>query len=126
MTDVIVKKSPIEGLGVFACRNFRKGDIVFKWDVSHKLTREQAKSLPEKKRRYVPCFKGVYILLQPPERYVNHSCEANTNIRDFCDVAVRDIKKGEEITTNCLGAAPDWFKIKCNCGSKECKGIVKK
>jgi len=40
MADVIVKKSKIHGLGVFASRNFKKGEIIIKWDTSHKLTKK--------------------------------------------------------------------------------------
>ena len=35
MVDVAVKKSKIEGLGVFALRDFKKGEIVIKWDIAH-------------------------------------------------------------------------------------------
>jgi GxxExxY protein len=31
--------------------------------------------------------------MQPPEKFVNHSCEANTQVKNSCDVAVRNIKK---------------------------------
>src|SRR3989344_5022216 len=96
--DLIVKKSKIEGKGVFANRNFQKGEIVLKCDVSHKLTEQQAKALSADKKKYVSCMKGKYVLMQPPERFVNHSCEANTYAKDFSDVAKRAIIKGEEIT----------------------------
>ena len=45
---------------------------------------------------------GVIYLYSSPERYVNHSSDPNTiqNLKDKSDVAIRDIQKGEEITTD--------------------------
>ena len=37
---------------------------------------------------------------QTPERYVNHSKNPNTHQTHKCDVVLRDIKKGEMITTD--------------------------
>ena len=66
-----------------------------------------------------------YYLMNSPERYVNHSCEPNccTDLKNQCDIALKDIKKGEEITTD---YGEDHFndKIKCNCGSKKCKRLI--
>ncbi|MFH0814584.1 MAG: SET domain-containing protein-lysine N-methyltransferase [Candidatus Falkowbacteria bacterium] len=47
MQAIIIKKSKIQGKGVFAARDFKKGDIVIKWRPKKILTREQAEALPE-------------------------------------------------------------------------------
>ena len=78
MSEVIVKKSRIEGFGVFASRDFKKGEIVIRWDLSHKLSPEEAKKVSKEEKRYLAYFNGKYILMQPPAMYVNHSCSANT------------------------------------------------
>ncbi|MDD5148045.1 MAG: HD domain-containing protein [Candidatus ainarchaeum sp.] len=124
-TDVIVKKSKIHGKGVFAARNFKKGMVVLKWDTSHELTAEQVAGLPEKEKKFVPFVNGKYFLIQPPERFVNHSCDANTYAGNFCDIAKRDIGKGEEITSNYSETSGEYEKMKCNCGSKNCRRIIK-
>ncbi len=62
--------------------------------------------------------------MQSPERYVNHSCVANTQVKDFCDVAVRDISKGEEITSDYSEGLLSGFSMRCNCGSKNCRKII--
>lgn len=125
MEDVIVKDSKIHEKGVFANRDFKKGYIVIKWDTSHVLNKEEVDNLSEIEKRYVSYDGEKYILMQPPARYVNHSCEANTTIKNDCDVAKRDIKKGEEITGDYSeDLAPD-FEMKCNCGSKKCRGIIR-
>ena len=124
MGDIQVKKSKIEGRGVFAAHDFKKGDIVIKWDVSHELTEAQVKNLSKDESKYICSINNKNILMQPPARYVNHSCDANTYVVNFCDVAKRDIMKGEEITSNYSGNEGPGFEMKCNCGSDKCKGLI--
>lgn len=62
--------------------------------------------------------------MQPPEKYVNHSCEANTKVKNHSDVAIRHIKKGEEITSNYIKEG-SFSSFVCKCGSKRCKGVIK-
>ena len=64
LTDIIVKKSKIQGKGVFAIRNFKKGEIVIKWGNFNKLTKKQIEVLPKKEKKYVLCFNGTGILIQ--------------------------------------------------------------
>jgi SET domain-containing protein len=123
--DFIVNKSKIEGKGVFAACDFKKGEIVLRWDISHELTAEEVKELPEKEKGYVAFMNGKYILMQPPARYVNHSCEANTYAENFCDIAKSDIKKGEEITGDYSENEVPGFEMKCNCGSRKCRGTIR-
>lgn len=122
--DIIVKKSRIEGKGVFASRNFKSGEIVIKWDISRQLSTEQEKEIPEKEKKYIAHTGAKIILQKSPAKYVNHSCNPNTHVENFCDMAIRDIKKGEEITSDyneCLG--PEEI-LNCNCKSKNCKKSV--
>ena len=60
-------------------------------------------------------------------RYVNHSCGPNTYMRTFNNhvefYALRDIKKGEELTCN-YGITHHEGKLPCKCGAKECKGFI--
>ena len=60
----------------------------------------------------------MYFLMQIPERYVNHSCNANTFVKNNSDIAIRDIKKGEEITSNYSDSEP--LDFECKCGSENC------
>jgi SET domain-containing protein len=125
--DVLVKKSKIHGSGLFSNRDFAKGEVVLKWDVSHVLTPKQVEELSEDEKIYVNILDGKYVLLQPPERRVNHSCEANTYVKNCCDVARRDIRKGEEITADYEEEdIPGIKNMKCKCGSRNCRGIIRK
>src|SRR3989344_8105049 len=122
--SVIIKKSKIQGTGVFANIGFKKGDIVMKWDTSITLTKKEAKKIPTRYRKYLVFHKGKFIMAQSPEKYLNHSCEPNTKEGNLCDVANRDIKQGEELTTDYSINAPPHIKMKCNCGSNKCRKII--
>jgi SET domain-containing protein len=123
--EVIVKQSNVHGKGVFAKRDFKAGDIVLRWDKSNVLTVEEFKKLTDDEKRYV-CFEdGIYVQMQEPERYVNHSCDSNTTAKQFSDIATRDIKEGEEITSNYNGESPTSVKFKCDCGSLKCSDAGK-
>jgi SET domain-containing protein len=123
--DVIVKGSSIEGKGVFAKRDFRKEEVVMKWDMSTTLTKEEAAKLPEDEEKFLTESDGVFTWHQAPEKYVNHSCDPNTYEKDNCDIALRDIKKGEEITTDYGKAEGSEPHFRCTCGSKVCKKRIK-
>ena len=123
--DIMIKKSKIGGKGIFAGRDFKKGEIIIKWDISHQLTPEEVKKLPEAEKRYIANLEGKYILMQPPAKYVNHSCDANSYADNFCDIAKRHIRKGEEITANYSETMEPNEFMKCNCGSKNCRVIIK-
>lgn len=58
--------------------------------------------------------------MQPPERYMNYSCEANTAVKGRSDVALRDIIAGEEITPGYLELETEDFI--CKCGAQNCRG----
>jgi uncharacterized protein len=125
--DVIVKKSKIEGKGVFANRDFKKGEVVMKWDTSIILTKKEVSNLPESEKRYVNSSQDKYFLQQSPVRFVNHSCDPNTKVVDGSfDIAIKEIKKGDEITSNYPSLLASNGVTKCNCGSNNCKKIIKR
>lgn len=102
--DVSLKKSNIgqfeDGLGVFANRDFAKGEIVVKWNLKI-LSEEEYLSLPEYERNNF-CHKrnGIIYFYPDPERHVNRSNNPNV-YADFekqADLALRDIKAGEELS----------------------------
>ena len=103
--DIVIKKSRIgqfpNGRGVFANRNFKKGEIVLQYRLKP-LTQAEWESLPEEEKEFTHTHWGQIYLYPEPERYVNHSANPNTfqNLEKKQDIALRDIKKGEEITTD--------------------------
>ena len=124
--DVEIRRSGIDGLGAFALRPFKAGEVVLRWDVSRRVPRARAAELPDSEKNYLhPYDEETLVVVQPPERYVNHSCDNNTEVRNFCDVAVRDIRAGEEITSN-YEADGAGQRFECRCGSAKCRGSIGK
>jgi hypothetical protein len=118
---VDIRESGISGRGVFARRRFRKGETVFRWDVSRKIRRDAIELVSGEDRHFLnPFDEEFFIVVAEPERYVNHSCANNTRVEHFTDVATRDILPGEEITSDYRsgGAAIDF---ECSCGAPNCR-----
>jgi len=103
MDDVIIKKSKIRQFdkGVFANRDFKKGEVVVRYNLQP-LTEKKYQNLPESEKEFTHKHWDVTYLYPSPARYVNHSSNPNTvqKLKERYDVAIRDIKKGEEITTD--------------------------
>ncbi|MEK7134205.1 MAG: SET domain-containing protein-lysine N-methyltransferase [Patescibacteria group bacterium] len=101
MQNVTIGKGNLSGKGVYAARNFESGEVVIKYNL-RPLSQEEFNALPANKKDFVHIHKGIIHLYGEPERYINHSPNPNTK-QDFinwCDIAVKDIKEGEAITTD--------------------------
>lgn len=101
MHDVIVGKGNFRGKGVYANRDFKKGEIVINYQLEE-LDQKKFLELPKEEHAYVHSFWGKSFLFLGPSRYVNHARNPSTyqDLEREADVAARDIAKGEEITTN--------------------------
>ena len=127
--DVIVKPSPIDGLGVFAARDFHAGELVFETSELRRVTEEDPLPEGEERRHCDWLADGRQILLPEPCRYVNHSCDPSAwkqyrNVIRRCETARRHIRVGEEITHDyCIDGFGDvvW---ECNCGSPPCRKVI--
>lgn len=99
--SVILGSGNLGGKGVYAAREFKKGEVVIEYHLTP-LSEIEYKALPESEKQFTHVYHGVIRLYGEPERYVNHSGKPNT-IQDLergCDVALRDIAEGEAITTD--------------------------
>ena len=101
MDEIVIGEGNLFGKGVYAGRDFGKGEVVIKYNLKV-LSKEDYKNLSEEELNFVHRHWGVIYLYGEPERYVNHSPDPNTlpNLRNKCDIATRDIKAGEQITTD--------------------------
>ena len=101
LDDVVIGKGNMFGKAVFANRDFKRGEVVITYHLKP-LTEEEFKSLPEYEKNFTHNHWGRIYLYSEPERYVAHSNNPNTkqDLKARCDIAVRDIKQGEEITTD--------------------------
>jgi len=59
------------------------------------------------------------------EDFINHSCEPNCGIRGSLQiVAMRDIKRGEEITFDYAMTESSSYSMHCKCGKEKCRHII--
>ena len=120
-TDIEIKDSSLNGKGVFAKRLIKKDEVIFTWHPKV-LTKEEVSQLPEDELKHYTYPEGDTILwMQPPERYINHSCEPNTIVVNQSDVASKDIMPNEEITSDYIDVETENFT--CRCGSTKCRGF---
>ncbi len=100
-SGVVIGKGNIFGKGVFANKDFKKGDVVIKYKLKL-LTEKKFQKLSKREKYFVHTHFGKKYLYSMPERYVNHSSRPNTiqDLKKKYDLALRNIKKGEKITTN--------------------------
>ncbi len=101
MNNVVIGQGKLHDKGVYADREFKKGDVVVSYNLS-RLSRDDFMSLPSTEKDFVHSHHGTLYLYSEPERYVNHSDTPNTyqDIDRKCDIALRKILKGEMITTD--------------------------
>lgn len=126
MQSVIIKKSNINGNGVFANRNFKKGEVILKWKLDNIISEKEFEKLSDNEKVYInKIYLDKYIVMQSPEKFVNYSCNPNTYCENYCDIALRDIKNGEEITGSYASNNEIIVDFKCNCKEINCKRIIK-
>ena len=78
---VFVKESRIQGKGVFAAQNFKQGETILAINDTHIVTDEGV--LTEHQRQFECDWlgDGKTVLLQEPEKYINHSCGPNSYVK---------------------------------------------
>src|SRR3954466_9535827 len=96
---------PRIGYGVVATRFIPRGTITWVSDgLDQVFPAGQKPALPKILEEQLDTYSfrdsdGNYILCWDHARFVNHSCQANCLSADFdCEIAVRDILPGEELT----------------------------
>lgn len=125
------RKSEKEGNGEFAIEDIKKGEILAIFG-GHIITSDERNNLPENVR-YLSVGIDNEMFIGPKNidelddaDWFNHSCEPNAGLKgQIFLVAMRDIKKGEEITfdyvMSCSQNGEKRILFECNCGSKNCR-----
>lgn len=124
-------KSNIHGRGLFAIKPIKKGEIVaikggyiIDWE-----TLEKYKNLIG--ASYLQIADNL--LLAPLKKtevenvmiFLNHSCDPNVGMRgEITYVAMRNIKAGEELVIDYAMMDDDSWRMKCKCGSKNCRRLI--
>ena len=101
MNNVVIGKGNLAEKGVYAERDFKAGEVVIGYNLKP-LTDQEFTNLPESEKMFMHSHRGIKHLYSEPERYVNHSSDPNTkqDLDAKQDIAIRDIAKGEIITTD--------------------------
>ena len=117
MLDVEVRETNKNGKGIFANKDFQKGEEVLVFKGSEILEKSGMHTLQ--------IGSAKHLLVAEPWRYVNHSCNPNCGIKNkVILVAMKDIKKGEEITFDYAMTEFHFEAMKCLCDFVNCRGEI--
>ncbi len=140
---IVVRKSRIHGTGVFAKTDIPSGTRIIEY-IGDRITKK------ESDRRYQAAWeraengngkKGIVYIFTLNKRhdidgdvswntakYINHSCDPNSEtdiIRGrIWIIAIKDIRKGDEISYNYGYDFESWADHPCKCGSPKCIGYI--
>lgn len=133
-----VQQSKIHGYGVVTLRPFKKGEILVYGDgVLYREHEEFDDTYALIMPGYEPAADGdegppLYYDLVDQTRWINHSCEPNTEIDSSWTAetktlrpwwfAIRDIAAGEELTYDYAFAGS--VAERCFCGATACRGVI--
>ena len=137
-----VRKSPIQGKGVFAVRRIRKGTRVAEYEGEHISSREAMRRYDDlsMKRHHTflfdldgkTCIDGA--VGGNDSRFINHSCEPNCEAvqegRRIFVVALQTIEPDEELTYDYryVVEGPIDATLRrlyaCRCGTPSCRGTI--
>jgi SET domain-containing protein len=96
---IYVQESSIEGKGVFASQDFKRGDIIFILKGERYYHINNGKKDTFAHPNWVGIDKNTWIDPKGNFQYINHSCNPNMGIKGKVTfVALRNIRKGEELT----------------------------
>lgn len=123
-----VRRSTVEGFGVFATRSLSAGDVVLEIDDSRVVDASHPLDPTDDPRHCDYLAQGKVVLMRYPERHINHSCDPNVYVRTVDGrrlvIAVRDIPAGEEIAYDyCINGSGDTVWT-CCCGAARCRRTI--
>ena len=130
-----VKKSNIDNRGLYASRNIKPGTIIifYKGKLITKKETEKNPKYDNEKAIYLFNINNRYDLdgdfAYNTARLINHSCNPNCEVAGkglkLWVFALKDIKKGEELTYDYGFSYDENYKdYKCKCKSKNCCGYI--
>jgi SET domain-containing protein len=130
-----IKKSNIDNRGVYAAQNIKEGKIIiyYKGKIITKKETEKNPKYDNDKAIYLFNLNSRYDLDGDFEnndaRLINHTCNPNCEVAGkglkLWIFALRDIKKGEELSYDYgFGFDEDFKQFPCKCRAKNCCGYI--
>lgn len=126
MKHFYVCASRIEGFGINAGEDIRKGEIItrFRGSLKFKINKNKRDALSHPD--WVGVKKNHWIDPERPQKFLNHSCNPNASIKGLTVVAIRNIKEGEEITFDYSIIEGDVrWELKCLCKQPNCRKVIR-
>ena len=121
---VYVQRIGRKGYGVFAKRAFRKGETILPVKGAV-ISEEEANTCSRYQQDHMYTVgKNKYIIAQYPDKYINHSCSPNTFEKNRKLLAMKAIKKDEELCFHYSLNVLEDFTMKCRCNHKTCRGKI--
>lgn len=127
---LILRETQKYGRAVFANDEIEKDEIIAFWD-GLIYNAEKNSDLPNDfplmvADHAIQFEKNKWRDSKGLARYINHSCDPNCGIKGlFSIVAMRNIKKDEEITWDYeMTENSDW-QMDCRCGTANCRKIIR-
>ncbi len=132
----VLKGSPVSGYGIFANQNIQKNEVIFAGEgLSQRIVSKKhvdatwnARQKEDFAQYAYPISSEVYILWdENPVNWApqNHSCNANTAYDGLNVTAIRNIKKGEELTLDYAQFLDESMEpFQCHCGSENCREMI--
>ena len=130
-----IKKSNIDNRGLYASADIKDGKkiIEYKGKIVTKKKVEEDSKFDNDKAIYLFNLNKKYDLdgdfRYNTARLINHSCNPNCEVSGVglkvWVYAIRDIKKGEELSYDYGFGYDEYYKdFPCKCGSKNCVGYI--
>src|SRR3989339_805029 len=124
---VRISRSFIEGKGLFATRNIKKGESLFK--VEGPIIRYAFEPNYRAGANWLQIRQNVWKmpLRDNVWNFINHSCQPNAGLQHQCVVvAMCDIKLGEEVLIDysTVEASRTWH-MNCRCAQKNCRKVIR-
>ena len=116
-------KSVINGTGIAAIRDFKKGDFIgfVEGPIKYKVNKviDDSFGHPD----WVGFKRNYWIDPLPPFKYINHSCEPNCGIAGTKKIhAIKNVKRDEELTFDySISEIDTKWSLNCTCGTKTCR-----
>lgn len=135
--NCVAKGSKIHGYGVFALKDIKKGEKIIEYQ-GEKVLKEESEKRGELEHQGMNGEVYIFTLNRKYDidgsvggsgaEYMNHSCDPNCEAvnedNHIWIVAIKDIKKEEELSYDYGYDTDDYKNHPCKCGSKNCIGYI--